>query len=203
MKFGAIAIGRNEGVRLKRCLESLSQAAALVYVDSGSRDESVQLARGCGADVVELDRSLPFTAARARNAGFRRLRETAPELEYVQFIDADCELVEDWSKPALLFFVSHEDVAAVCGRLRERHPERSIYNWLCDCEWQGSAGEIVRFGGIVMMRTIALVSTGGFRGDLIAGEEPELSIRLRAEGWRIWRLDCEMAVHDAAMMRFG
>ena len=33
-----------------------------------------------GADVIELDMSVPFTAARARNAGFRRLREIAPDL---------------------------------------------------------------------------------------------------------------------------
>jgi glycosyltransferase involved in cell wall biosynthesis len=103
MKFGAVAIGRNEGARLARCLESLSMAAALVYVDSGSTDGSVQLALDHSADVIELDMTIPFTAARARNAGFRRMREIAPDLLYVQFMDGDSELIDSWMERALSF----------------------------------------------------------------------------------------------------
>jgi GT2 family glycosyltransferase len=202
MKFGAVAIGRNEGERLRRCLKSLSPAAAIVYVDSGSTDGSAQRARGEGVEVIDLDMSVPFTAARARNAGFRRLREMAPELSCVQLIDGDCELVECWPKYAIRFLEAHPNVAAVSGRLRERFPERSAYNWLCDQEWNGIAGEVRACGGIVMMRTAALEAVGGFRDDLIAGEEPEMCVRLRAKGWRIWRLDTEMGFHDAAMTRF-
>src|SRR6185437_8852333 len=94
--FGVVAIGRNEADRLKQCLKSLSQAAYVVYVDSGSSDGSVEFAELLGVDVVELDMARPFTAARARNAGFRRLRAIAPELKYVQFIDGDCELDSAW-----------------------------------------------------------------------------------------------------------
>ena len=44
---------------------------------------------------------------------------------------------------------------------------------------------------------------GRYRADLIAGEEPELCLRLRQAGWRIWRLNYEMTLHDAAIMRFS
>jgi glycosyltransferase involved in cell wall biosynthesis len=203
MRFGAVVIGRNEGERLHRCLRSLAAAAVVVCVDSGSTDGSVQDARALGADVVELDTDAPFTAARARNAGFRRLREMAPDLSYVQFVDGDCEIDEDWPQRALSFLTENETIAAVCGRRREQHPERSIYNWLCDQEWRGSAGEVEACGGDVMMRTLAVEAVAGYRGELIAGEEPEMCVRLRAAGWRIWRLDCEMTLHDAAMTRFG
>jgi hypothetical protein len=54
-----------------------------------------------------------------------------------------------------------------------------------------------------MMRCAALRQVGGFREDLIAGEEPELCARVREHGWTIHRIDAEMAVHDAAMTRFG
>lgn len=204
MRFGAVAIGRNEGDRLKRCLESLSaNATTVVYVDSGSTDGSAQWARDHGAEVIDLDMNLPFTAARARNAGFRQLREIAPDLGRVQFVDGDCELDEGWPERALSFLDAHADVGAVCGRRRERHPHRSIYNWLCEREWDGPTGEVRFCGGDVMMRTNALEAAGGYRDDLIAGEEPELCVRLRAAGWRIWRLDSEMTLHDAAMTRFG
>jgi glycosyltransferase involved in cell wall biosynthesis len=201
--FGAVAIGRNEGDRLKQCLASLSEAARIVYVDSGSSDGSVEWAKQMGADVVELDLSIPFTAARARNAGLRRLREIAPDLRYVQFIDGDCELNRDWPNAALTFLSSHDNFCVVFGRRRERYPGHSIYNLMCDHEWNVPVGESRACGGDVMMRIEALEAAGGYRDDLIAGEEPELCVRLRAAGQKIWRLDHEMTLHDAAMLRFS
>jgi GT2 family glycosyltransferase len=198
---GVVVIGRNEGDRLKRCLESLASSAAhLAYVDSGSSDGSVIMARSRGVDVVELDMSTPFTAARARNAGFERLLRTHPDLEYVFFVDGDCEVIHGWVDDAVQFLDSHTDVAVVCGRRRERYPERSIYNLLCDLEWDSSpVGETRSCGGDSVMRVAALRQVGGFRADLICGEEPELCARLRKAGWRVWRLAREMTLHDAAM----
>jgi GT2 family glycosyltransferase len=202
--FGVVAIGRNEGERLERCLRSaLKGTAHVVYVDSGSQDGSVAFARSVGVDVVELDTSIPFTAARARNAGFRRLQAVAPEIEFVQFVDGDCEFVAGWLVEAASFLRQTPKAAVACGRLRERHPERSIYNRLCDAEWNTPVGRATACGGIAMMRTRSVDQVHGFREDLIAGEEPELCLRLGREGWEIWRLDVEMAWHDAAMTRFA
>lgn len=199
-----VAIGRNEGERLRACLRSVVDTAALVvYVDSGSTDDSVAMARSLGVDVVELDMSVPFTAARARNTGWRRVRERAPELTLVQFVDGDCAVVDGWLERAADFLASRPDVAAVCGRRRERHPEQSIYNQLCDLEWDAPVGESRACGGDVMMRLAAVEAVGGYRDSLIAGEEPELCVRLRAAGWRVWRLPAEMTAHDAAMTRLS
>src|SRR5712692_681401 len=202
--LGVVAIGRNEGERLKKCLESVvGIAQRVVYVDSASIDGSAEMARLMGIEVVSLDVRIPFTAARARNEGFKRLRELAPDLAYVQFVDGDCELVDGWLERAANFLGDHEDVAAVGGRLREKYPARSIYNMLCDIEWDTPTGEAKTCGGIAMMRAGAFERVRGYRPDLIAGEEPELCVRLRTAGWRIWRLGEEMALHDAAMTRFG
>jgi GT2 family glycosyltransferase len=201
--FGAVVIGRNEGDRLKRCLASLPAAARIVYVDSGSDDGSVAWARRCGVDVVELDRAIAFTAARARNAGFRELRRLAPDIAYVQFIDGDCELDAGWPRQAVARLAGDDGVCAVFGRRRERHPAQSPYNRLCDIEWDVPIGPARAFGGDVMIRAAALEAVGGYRDDLIAGEEPELCVRLRARGWTIWRLDAAMTLHDAALTRFA
>ena len=201
---GIVAIGRNEGERLRRCLTSVvGQAATVVYVDSGSTDGSVDIARAIGVVVVELDITVPFTAARARNEGFRCLRATAPQLDYVQFVDGDCEVVPGWLEKAARFLDEHTDVAVVCGRRRERYPERSVYNMLCDIEWDTPVGEAKACGGDAMMRTIVFEGAGKYRDDLIAGEEPELCVRLRAARWKVWRLGEEMTLHDAAITRFG
>lgn len=198
--IGAVVIGRNEGNRLRVCLASVVPfVESVVYVDSGSTDGSVALAQGLGADVVALDMSLPFTAARARNVGYRRLLDLHPDIRFIQFVDGDCEVIPGWIDAAFRYLDDHPDGAVVCGRRRERHPERSLYNRLCDVEWNTPVGDALSCGGDALIRTEALVRVGGYRDSLIAGEEPDLCLRLRREGWRVHRLDQEMTRHDAAI----
>jgi GT2 family glycosyltransferase len=200
---GVVVIGRNEGLRLHKCLQSLTQqAATIVYVDSGSTDGSIEFAQKSGAHVVQLDLATPFTAARARNVGFAELIRKMPQAAFVQFVDGDCEVDPKWIPTAREFLERHTDVGVVCGRRRERSPQASIYNAMCDIEWDTPVGEARYCGGDALMRAVAFAGVRGFREDLIAGEEPELCVRLRADGWRIWRLDAEMTLHDAAMLRF-
>ena len=202
-RIGVIVIGRNEGERLVACLKSAAgEGRRLVYVDSGSSDDSVDAARALGAEVVSLDMGQPFTAARARNAGYARLKESgAPR--YVQFVDGDCEIVDGWIDAAAAFLDVHPDVAVACGRRREKFPERTIYNRLVDREWDTPVGEAEACGGDALMRTEAFEAVGGYDGALIAGEEPELCVRLRAADWKIFRLDAEMTRHDIAMNSLG
>jgi glycosyltransferase involved in cell wall biosynthesis len=202
-RFGIVLIARNEGERFRRCVASLPQDAIIVYVDSGSTDGSVEWASGRAIDVVELDAELPFTAARARNAGFRRLMQIAPDLSYVQFIDGDCELAVTWPDRAISFLEGNPNVVTVFGRRRERQPDKSVYNFLCDVEWDVPVGDALAFGGDMMVRTGPLQASGGYRDRLIAGEDPELALRLRGAGWKIMRLDAEMTLHDAALTRFS
>lgn len=197
-------IGRNEGGRLRRCLESVRRdGVCVVYVDSGSTDGSVPMAKGMGVDVVALDMSRAFTAARARNTGLDRLVELRPGVQFVQFVDGDCELASGWLEAAARELSDRKELAAVAGRLRERERGASLYNRLCDMEWDGVAGEVKACGGICMMRVQAVRQVGGFNPDMIAGEEPELCVRLRLAGWKVWRLGIDMGWHDAAMRRFG
>ena len=200
-KIGIVAIGRNEGERLRTCLRSIPEDVPVVYVDSGSTDGSVDFARSRGAQVVELDMASPFTAARARNAGLDTILRTWSGLEYIQFVDGDCELEQGWLAVAQQFLASEPSVAAVCGRRRERYPERSFYNRLCDAEWNTPIGEADACGGDALFRADALALVQGYDPALIAGEEPELCHRLRSMGWRVWRIDSPMTIHDADMHR--
>jgi GT2 family glycosyltransferase len=200
---GVVAIGRNEGERLRRCFDSLPAGlGGVVYVDSASTDDSVEQANRRGVEVVALDMSLRFTAARARNAGLRRLCERLPKLAFVQFIDGDCALAPRWLEAAVREMEDDTHLAVVCGRRRERFPETSIYNRLCDMEWNTPVGETEACGGDMLARMEALLAVKGYDECLIAGEEPELCARLRARGWRIRRIGEDMTVHDAAMARF-
>ncbi|MBD2778376.1 glycosyltransferase [Iningainema tapete] len=201
--IGVVVIGRNEGNRLHQCLKSVvGEGRTVIYVDSGSTDGSVKLAQELSVHVVELDLSIPFTAARARNAGFEYLLQLQP-VEFVQFVDGDCRVAQGWLERAVSELVAQPDVVVVCGRRREEFPHNSVYNLLCDIEWDTPIGEAKACGGDAMMRVSALSKVGGYNPTLIAGEEPELCVRLRQAGGKIFRIDAEMTLHDAQITRFS
>lgn len=202
--IAAVVIGRNEGDRLLRCLISLQSAVGrIIYVDSGSNDGSVAAARDAGAKVVELDISRPFTAARARSAGFAALEASGDLPDYVQFVDGDCGLQPDWIHAAHAALDRDPRLGIVTGWRSEINRERSIYNALCDFEWRRPAGEIQTCGGDMMVRSIAFAAVGGFDETVIAAEDDEFCVRIRKADWKIQRLPVEMTLHDAAMTRFG
>lgn len=205
MSVGVVVIGRNEGERLRRCLASvIEHVEHVVYVDSGSTDASLPMARAMGIEAIELDMTIPFCAARARNAGYERLIQCHPQLRFVQFIDGDCELIDGWLSAAVTVLESQPEQAIVVGWLHERSPEVSIYNRLGDLEWNfAGVGEVDAVGGIFMIRCEAFERVGGFDPTVASGEEPELCQRLSRQGWRFLRLDRNMALHDLAMTRFS
>ena len=201
--FGFVVIGRNEGRRLAKCLAAvLTYGAPVVYVDSASNDGSPELARQMGATVVSLDQSCPMNASRGRQEGTRALLKLLPNCEFIQFIDGDCVLAPDWIDAALTFMGQHSAAAVVCGRRFEAFPNASIYNRLCDEEWNTPCGMVAASGGDALMRADKLTAVGGFDPTLMASEEPELATRLRAAGWEIWRIDALMTEHDASIFNY-
>ena len=204
-KLGIVIEGFNEGESFKRCLDSLvSAGCAKVYVDSGSTDGSLDLAASMGCDIVNLDVSkVAFNCARARNAGFKRLMELDPSIEFVQFVDADCEIAGEWLSRAVEAFQADPKLGVLCGRLREKYRDANVYGRLCDMEWEGPVGNVETCGGISMMRSGPFSEMGGFNTELGGVEELDLCRRLRAKGYRVVRIKDDMGLHDANMTKFG
>ena len=205
-QIAAVVIGRNEGDNLKLSLQSVRLAGlSVVYADSGSTDGSAALARDLGFRTIELDPSRPFSAARGRNEGLEEALKHGT-VEFVLFLDGDCILQPDFPPAAVRIFEQNPDCAIVTGHLSERHPEASIYNRLCAIEWRGPAGKIENMnglGGIMLARVSALREVGGFNEQAIAGEEPDLGVRLGLAGYSVIKIDRDMASHDAQMTRFS
>jgi GT2 family glycosyltransferase len=199
-----VVIGRNEGERLRSCLSTVvNQVKTVVYVDSGSIDGSPQYAASVNCHVVELDPTLPFSASRARNEGYARLMEQAPNIAFVQFLDGDCDLADGWLEQGLAALNQRQDVGIVCGHVRELYPEATVYNKVCDLEWQQTPGEIRSSGGRFIIRSEIFQAVGGFRPDVIAAEDDEFCVRVKRLGWKILQVDAEMARHDVAMNHFS
>jgi cellulose synthase/poly-beta-1,6-N-acetylglucosamine synthase-like glycosyltransferase len=200
--LSVVVIGRNEGPRLGRCLESVNTIAntgckvELIYVDSGSSDDSLAIAERRGARTIALHTSRT-TAAMGRNAGWR-----AAAGEIVLFLDGDTILDPRFVVDSIRAFAD-ETIAVVWGHRRELYPERSIYNRVLDLDWIYTPGPSAFCGGDALFRRATLEATGGFDETLIAGEEPELCRRIIARGQVILHVDRAMTMHDLAITRFS
>jgi glycosyltransferase involved in cell wall biosynthesis len=198
LTLSIVVIGRNEGQRLARCLESIArvETAAIkevIYVDSASTDGSVELASRYGALSIEVHSERP-TAALGRNAGWQRAGS-----DLILFLDGDTILHPCFPRVACDALSEDESIAAVWGHRREIHPEHTMFNRILDLDWVYSPGITEFCGGDVLVRRATLVETGGFDEALIAGEEPELCRRIRARGFKILHVDEPMTGHDLAI----
>lgn len=205
MDIGVVVIGRNEGARLGKSLTSIGSGVPVIYVDSGSSDNSVDVARATNVTVLCLDPARPFSAARARNEGFARLRQSHPHLGFIQFVDGDCELAPGWLAAAAQALRVQSNRAIVTGKLEELAPHASVYNQLCAMEWDAPVGDLEDFGaigGIFAVRAAVFASLDGFRLDVVAGEDSEFGVRVGLAGHTITRLPAAMATHDADMQHF-
>jgi glycosyltransferase involved in cell wall biosynthesis len=198
-EIDCVLIGVNSAKTLGRCIESIRSGSyppeklRICYADGGSTDESIAVARRYdGVRVLVLTPEYP-TPGLGRNAGWRS--GSAP---LVQFLDSDTIVDPEWFRKAVAR-MRDARFGALIGFRRELHPERSIYNWIGDLEWNGPVGESDCFGGDVLLRREALEATGGYDETLVGGEDPELSRRIIRAGWKIERIDAVMTRHDLAM----
>ena len=200
-KLSVVIIGRNEGERLLRCLDSVAAMndiggmVQVIYVDSNSTDDSVEKARARGAEVLEVKPERP-AAAIGRNAGWK-----AASAPIVLFLDGDTILDPTFVAESLRHFEDPQ-VAIVWGHRREIDTAGSLYNRVLDLDWVYPPGESEFCGGDALMRRSVLEEVGGYDDTLIAGEEPEMCRRIRTRGYTILHVDHPMTGHDLAMTRF-
>lgn len=193
-----VVIGRNEGSRLERCLESIGAMRSpgpteLIYVDSNSCDGSADIAAAAGAKVIVLSSSHP-TAAAGRNAGWRNAH--AP---LILFLDGDTILDSNFVVESLSEFRDPR-VSIVFGNRRETNSRGSLYNRVLDLDWiSPHMGESEHCGGDALVRADVLEEVGGYDDRLIAGEEPDMCRRIRGRGYLIVHVNRPMTGHDLAI----
>ncbi len=195
-----VIIGINVRSYLAECIASIRAAdypqelLTITYVDGGSGDSSVAIAREACIRVIELNDPHP-TPGRGRNAGL-----FVSDAPFVQFMDADTLLDRNWLRSALPHFT--DKIVAVCGKRSERRPDMNNFHVIASVEWHYEQGPCRYFGGDFLARREPLAAAGGFDDLLIAGEEPDFSARLRHDDWVIQRIAAAMTLHDLNMTTF-
>jgi len=197
--IGIVVVGRNEGIRLNDCLKSLPMLP-IVYVDSGSTDNSLNIAQSNSIDSIVLEK--PYTAAKARNEGALYLLNKFPQISAIQFIDGDCILIPGWLETASAALDNDPNLASTYGNIVEEAPFSTIYNRLLSMEWKDAPGISSHFPGITTMRASSWEKSGGYNESIIAGEDSEFSLRIRLQGEKILRLDHDMVYHHGSITNF-
>jgi glycosyltransferase involved in cell wall biosynthesis len=200
--LSVVVIGRNEGDRLVRCLQSVAamrlpnSQPAIIYVDSASSDGSAERAASLGAKVILLAPGRTSAAA-GRNAGWRSAKS-----DIVLFLDGDMTIAPDFVQESIGEF-RNPAIGVVFGDCRESDPQDSIYNRILDLDWIVPVGAVEYCGGAALIRRELLERIGGYNEHLIAAEDTELCARIRATGSTILHVDRPMVRHDLAITRFS
>jgi len=197
MILSVVIIGRNEEKNIERCVLSVLYAVSdidskeVIYVDSASSDRSVDIVKKYPVRIIQLRPEWPLTSSAGRYLGFKNTTG-----KYVFFVDGDTVIYKDWPKQAIEFLKSSKDLGGVAGIvheifLDERGNRVSVkknrYN-------VSGSGEVKVFGGIAMYKRSVLNEVGPFNPFIEATPELELALRIRNAGYKLMRIDIQMAI---------
>jgi len=177
--------------------QSVKSARAIVAV---APSEAANAIREAGVETVDIE---TMGGGRARNAGYRRLKKIAPQIQFVQFVQAGQRLKPGWFADASNLMMRRPEVAALEGRVDlVPSDNRTMFNLALENRATAD-GEIQATGPTAIFRTDAFEAAGGFRGDIIADETADLCIRLRRRGAHVWRSESPMASCDEQRVSFA
>lgn len=177
---------RRIGQTLQRLRDTLVGDFEIIVSDGGSKDKTADIARALADKVIVhsgLDRQ---TIAGGRNAGAK-----VAAGEYITFLDADVTI----PNPAILFpgavalFEKNKKLLGLCVALKV-HPSEckrgdGFFSWLVNTVHR-FLNNVLRIGSAMgefqMVRREVFITVGGYREDLVAGEDNELFWRFNKIG---------------------
>jgi glycosyltransferase involved in cell wall biosynthesis len=197
-----VIIGRNEADNLSNCIRSVlaidypADRFEVIYVDTGSTDTSMEIARSFNIRAVEEHGDFPSPGL-ARNRGIKEAQH-----EIIHFVDGDMTMERGYLRRAV-GFLSVDKIACVIGDVLERSSDRSFLARVLNYPWSvRESGFVAAPGGGGTFLKSVLEMTGGYNPLILKGQETELGYRLRAKGYRIYMIDHTMGVHDYGIDSF-
>lgn len=190
-----VVIGLNEADNLAKTFRAIQQVKyppnliEVIYVDSGSTDDSLSIARDyCDKCFVE---NVHPSAGRNRNRGL-----TEAKHDIVHFIDGDMAVDSNYLIKAVSI-LKDKDVQAVVGQLEEQ--SKGIWNRLAtlvsnDLKRDEGYTDFTSTGA-TYVRT-ALLSIDGYDERILRGQEIELGVRFKQAGYKIWSTLQVMGQHN-------
>ncbi|RJP20684.1 MAG: glycosyltransferase [Candidatus Abyssobacteria bacterium SURF_5] len=160
-----------------RALEYPAEKIELIVIDNGSKDETRDIAAKAGATVIV--RSDIFVSE-MRNVAAKQARG-----EVFAFVDSDCVIAADWLINALRHLKNEAVGAAGCGYALGASPCWIERHWFYLHLDSGARAVTFLPAGNMAVRQSVFQKVGGFDPHLETGEDSDLCLRLRKEGFQI------------------
>ena len=197
LQVSIVVIGYNEAQNLDVTFQAINkinfpkEEIEVIYVDSASTDQSVEIAKKY-ADKVYIEQSSYPTAARGRNKGLIEARG-----EIVHFVDGDVEITPNYLIEAVKVLLENDKIAAVTGEIIEKKVKINFLNRVFSASWEESGERFVKqtkAGGTY--KKDILLKINGYDERVKLGEETELGERIINHGYNILQINEVMGLHD-------
>lgn len=192
-----IIISKNEEENIARCIISIFEAIKgiknvnIVLVDSCSKDHTVEIAEKFEINIIQLLPSNMHTPSAGRYIGFLKTHG-----KYVQFVDGDMTIDNNWFNIAISELESDNELAAVAGVGTEATSYESIFSKKSHKRFGTvNFGEVPVLHGAVCYKRYVLDEIGTYNPHLFAGEEAELCYRIGNVGYKLVRVSHPMINH--------
>jgi len=190
-----IIIGKNEESNLGNCFRSVlemdypADRFEVIYVDTGSTDRSLEIARKSNVRAVEEHAQFPSPGL-ARNRGIQEA-----QYDIIHFIDGDMTIDSGYLRKAVSF-LDTDRIACVIGNVSERRSDRSFLARVLNYPWSIRRSGFVEApgaGGTFLKGVLQMIN--GYNPLILKGQETELGYRIRQKGYRIYKIEHTMGVH--------
>ena len=176
----------NEGENIERCITTIKKSIGtkdipITLVDNQSTDETVNIARSLGVEVLQFEEKL--TIAELRNRGAAHVKA-----EFVLFIDSDMEVPEDWiEKFEKVQKEANADVLGFVVGVPANAPWFARI-WALRTNARRDRLQEIDFlpGHNIAVRRSLFERVGGFSTDLRTSEDKDLVMRLKSAGARVF-----------------
>jgi len=198
INLSVIIIGRNEVRHIEACLRSVikgiqtTAGTEIIYVDSASTDDTIQIVRKYSASIYQLKPDWPLSAAAGRYIGYLQSRG-----DYLFFIDGDTMLVHDWLPKGIRFLQTHPETGGIAGSMHELFEDNNGKPISLQRHRYGrheNPRTEKTLGGIALYRRSVLEQAGPFNPYIAVDEERELGLRIQRAGFNLIRIPDLMAV---------
>ncbi len=191
-----VVIGKNEEKNLEACFRSLIamdypiDKFEIIYVDTGSTDKSVDIAKRFSVKIAKENSTFP-TPGLAFNRGIREAK-----YNIIHFVGGDMTTDKTYLKKAI-GVLGTSNIVCVFGNVTERKSNKNFIAKVLSYPWRSrKVGYVDAPGGGGTFLKSILKEVGGYNPFILKGQETELGFRIRKKGYRIYMIDCIMAIHD-------
>lgn len=182
------ALNEESGIvaTIESALRAVSKVGGeVVLADSCSTDRTIELAMRFPVRIVQLANPSERCCGVGPQLGYQHSGG-----EFIYIIDGDMQLLDGFLEEALDILAQRPYVAGVGGRVVELNTESLEY---VSREQRASvhrrSGSVDRLDGGGLYRRSAIEAAGYFSDrNLHSYEEYDLGVRLRALGWKLWRV---------------